>query len=82
MLAKVHSSALQGIDAYPVEVEVEVDLARGLPKFNIVDLPDAAVKEASSYEVDFSEVKGQLHVKRFLEIAAAGSRNILIKTNW
>ena len=44
MLAKVFSSALQGIDAYPVEVEV--DLARGLPKFNIVGLPDAAVKES------------------------------------
>ena len=44
MLAKVYSSALQGIDAY--SVEVEVDLARGLPKFNIVGLPDAAVKES------------------------------------
>ena len=33
MLAKVYASALIGIDAYPVEVEV--DLARGLPKFNI-----------------------------------------------
>jgi len=44
MLAKVYSSALMGIDAYPVEVEV--DLARGLPKFNIVGLPDAAVREA------------------------------------
>ncbi|MFQ6067498.1 MAG: YifB family Mg chelatase-like AAA ATPase, partial [bacterium] len=44
MLAKVFSSSLQGIDAYPVEVEV--DLARGLPRFNIVGLPDPAVKES------------------------------------
>jgi len=44
MLAKVYSSALTGVDAYPVEVEI--DLARGLPKFNIVGLPDAAVREA------------------------------------
>ncbi len=44
MLAKAYTSALIGIDAYPVEVEV--DLARGLPNFNIVGLPDAAVKEA------------------------------------
>jgi len=36
-----------------------VDLARGLPRFNIVGLPDVAVKEVSSYEIDFSEVKGQ-----------------------
>jgi len=44
MLAKVYSSSLLGIDAYTVEVEV--DLARGLPRFNIVGLPDVAVKEA------------------------------------
>lgn len=41
MLAKVYSNSLRGIDACPVEVEV--DLARGLPRFNIVGLPDAAV---------------------------------------
>ena len=44
IVAKVYSSALFGIEAYPVEVEV--DLARGLPKFSIVGLPDLAVKEA------------------------------------
>jgi len=44
LLAKVYSSALLGVEAYPVEVEV--DLARGLPRFNIVGLPDVAVKEA------------------------------------
>jgi len=44
IVAKVYASALFGIEAYPVEVEV--DLARGLPKFSIVGLPDVAVKEA------------------------------------
>jgi magnesium chelatase family protein len=44
MLAKVFSSALVGIDAYLVEVEV--DLAPGLPTFAVVGLPDAAVKES------------------------------------
>jgi magnesium chelatase family protein len=33
---------------------------------------------ASSSDVDFSEVKGQEHVKRALEIAAAGGHNIIM----
>lgn len=44
MLAKVLSGAILGIDAYIVEVEV--DIAQGLPVFNTVGLPDGAVKEA------------------------------------
>jgi magnesium chelatase family protein len=44
MLANVTSAALLGVDAYLVQVEV--DAANGLPCFNIVGLPDAAVKES------------------------------------
>ena len=44
MLAKVCSGALIGIDAYPVEVEV--DIAQGLPQFSTVGLPEGAVKES------------------------------------
>ncbi len=44
MLAKVISGALIGIDAYPVEVEV--DIAQGLPQFSTVGLPEGAVKES------------------------------------
>jgi len=39
---------------------------------------EEVLKENSSYEVDFSEVKGQQHVKRALEIAASGGHNILM----
>lgn len=44
MLARVTSLAVLGVDAYPVEVEV--DLAPGLPAFNLVGLPDGAVRES------------------------------------
>lgn len=44
MLAKVLSAALVGLDAHPVEVEV--DIGGGLPQFSIVGLPDAIVKES------------------------------------
>ena len=43
-LAQIRSGALQGIDGIPVDVEV--DIGSGLPAFNIVGLPDAAVQEA------------------------------------
>ncbi len=44
MIVKVKSSAVIGIDSYPVDVEV--DIASGLPQFSTVGLPDAAVKES------------------------------------
>lgn len=44
MLAKVLSSAVIGIDAYIVEVEV--DIAQGLPAFATVGLAEGAVRES------------------------------------
>ncbi|MHB8733455.1 MAG: YifB family Mg chelatase-like AAA ATPase, partial [bacterium] len=44
MLARVHSAAMVGVDAVPVDVEV--DVGAGLPICSIVGLPDAAVREA------------------------------------
>ncbi|HIP71054.1 MAG TPA: ATP-binding protein [Anaerolineae bacterium] len=44
MLAKVMSCAIVGLDADIVEVEV--DIIRGAPAFNLVGLPDAAVRES------------------------------------
>lgn len=44
MLFKTHSAAVFGIDAYLVEVEV--DISAGQPNFLTVGLPDAAVRES------------------------------------
>ncbi|MGH9451668.1 MAG: YifB family Mg chelatase-like AAA ATPase [Terriglobia bacterium] len=44
MLFKTFSAAVYGIDAYLVEVEV--DISSGLPSFTTVGLPDAAVRES------------------------------------
>jgi magnesium chelatase family protein len=45
MLARVRSGALRGIDA--LVVEVEVDVASGLPHTTTVGLPDGAVRESA-----------------------------------
>ena len=45
MRAKVLTCALIGLDG--AVVEVEVDMARGLPSLTIVGLPNAMVKESS-----------------------------------
>ncbi len=44
MLAKSRTCAIEGLDGYIVEVEV--DISPGLPSFTIVGLPDTAVQEA------------------------------------
>ncbi|MCG2685836.1 YifB family Mg chelatase-like AAA ATPase [Candidatus Parcubacteria bacterium] len=45
MLAKVLSGALVGLEAVPVEVEVNIE-KQGFPAFSIVGLPDKAVEES------------------------------------
>lgn len=44
MLTKIASATTLGIDTYPVDVEV--DLSFGMLQFNIVGLPDAAIRES------------------------------------
>lgn len=53
MLARVMTVALQGLNAVPVPVEVQV--APGLPAFNVVGLPSNAVKESRE------RVRGAFH---------------------
>ena len=44
MLARVRSCAIVGLDAEPIEVEV--DIASGLERLTVVGLPSAAVRES------------------------------------
>ncbi len=44
MLASLRSAAVFGIDAYPVQIEIDVSF--GLPNFTMVGLPDATVRES------------------------------------
>jgi len=44
MLAKVYSFGLLGIEAYPIEIEV--DVSRGLPSITLVGLADTSIRES------------------------------------
>ncbi len=44
MLSQTYSASLLGLEAYPVEIEV--DVAAGLPAVIVVGLPDATVRES------------------------------------
>ena len=57
MLASVLSSALAGVDAFPVEVEV--DISGGVPGFRMVGLAEGAVREA------FERVKSAIRNSNF-----------------
>ena len=44
MHTKIYSESLYGIDGIPIIIEVNI--SEGLPKFDVVGLPDQAVNEA------------------------------------
>ena len=44
MISKIHSFGVFGLEAYPVEIEV--DVASGLPAVTLVGLTDTAIKES------------------------------------
>ena len=69
MIVKINTGALSGLDGK--HVIVEADFSNGLPSFDIVGLPDTAVKE--SKERVRSAIKNSGYLLRY-EFLAGGSR--------
>ncbi len=76
----LESAVVQGVHVFAARhLSQVVDFFNGicvLPSVT-VDIEDLFTQDAR-YEVDFNEVKGQEHVKRALEIAAAGGHNVMM----
>ncbi|MCK5760030.1 MAG: YifB family Mg chelatase-like AAA ATPase, partial [Candidatus Delongbacteria bacterium] len=74
------AAVITGVDVLPAEnLKEVVDFINGEEEIEPlkVDIEDM-FKEFNKWDIDFYEVKGQYHVKRALEIAAAGGHNLIM----
>ena len=81
----MEAAVVKEINVYPIKnLREAVETIKELQKGNDAQIPPARLNiadlklSANHYRVDFSEVRGQQAAKRALEVASAGSHNLLM----
>jgi magnesium chelatase family protein len=73
------AAVVEGVSTVPIEnLAQAVGVLNGEISVPLAQTPPPRLRAASEDDHDFSEVRGQHHVRRAVEVAAAGGHNILM----